>query len=485
MSQFLSQIPVQVLKQEMRLTPQLIQSMDILQLSIMALENRINQELESNPVLEFEPPVEAAPDPQPREDRTRQEKSGEAESFDHLDKLSREYDFDPGDTAFFSRPRAAPADGERDAKLDAMANTIARSEGLDEYLLHQWHLVELDPEVSRAGEAIISCIEEDGYLRTRPEEIAERVKPALSMETLNEAITQVQSLDPVGVGAQDVVECLLLQLERMPGDNRIERELIENHLDDVTKNRYPAISKATGYSIGEIQEAVEVISHLSLHPGLLVVDREVPRINPDIIVDYDEYGKGLEVRLARENSPRVRIIPTYRKMFEQRSNDKEVRDYVRKHLESAHALIDAIKYRRERLVEVARAVVKRQSEFFEQGPQALKVLRMSELAERFGCDPSTISRTVADKYMQTPRGIFPVRYFFTGGTETGLGESTSWDSIKVRVKEIIDKEDRRKPLSDDQVADILRQESITISRRTIAKYRQQLSIPPARQRKAF
>jgi RNA polymerase sigma-54 factor len=166
-------------------------------------------------------------------------------------------------------------------------------------------------------------------------------------------------------------------------------------------------------------------------------------------------------------------------------SDKDAREFIRRNLESATALIDAIQYRRSRLLEVARDVVARQRGFLDEGPSGLKVLRMSELAEKLSCDPSTISRTVAEKYMQTPRGIYPLRYFFTGGTESSDGESTSWDSVKARVKEIIVGEDKKSPLSDEVVAAKLQAEGIEVSRRTIAKYRQQLHIPPARQRREF
>jgi len=211
----------------------------------------------------------------------------------------------------------------------------------------------------------------------------------------------------------------------------------------------------------------------------------VPSIAPDVIVDYAEEGDGYTVRLARGSSPRLRISQTYRRMLADSRHDKQAREFIRQNLESASALIDAIAYRRHRLLEVAQVVVGRQQGFLDQGPSGLKVLRMSELAEKLGCDPSTISRTVADKYMQTPRGIYPLRYFFTGGTETVDGQSTSWDSVRTRVKEIVDAEDKKKPPSDDVIAAKLQVEGIDVSRRTIAKYRQQLHIPAARQRREF
>jgi RNA polymerase sigma-54 factor len=291
-------------------------------------------------------------------------------------------------------------------------------------------------------------------------------------------------LEPPGIGARTLVECLELQLDRLGGDTSLEREIVAKHLEDVEKNRLPAIAKATEVSLDEVKDAIEVIRHLRPHPGADLVPRDAPRITPDVMVEYDENGE-LVARLTRGNSPRLRISGMYSKMLSERVGDRDTREFIRRNLEAAKALLDAIQFRRDRLLEVARIVIDRQREFFEIGPAGLKVLRMAELAERFNCDASTVSRTVSEKYMQTPRGIYPLRYFFTGGMETEAGESASWDAVKERVKEIIAAEDKQDPLSDDKVADMLKAEGKEVSRRTIAKYRQQLDIPSARQRKAY
>lgn len=495
MSQILSQVMGQQMRLEQKLTPQLIQSMDILQLNVTALEARIDEELERNIALESEEPApsassaaEATPDtPDTPEAQSEREEapSLESQSFDRLERLNREYDLDYEDSWFPSRRRGA-YDGERDPKMDAMANTAARPQSLAEHLLNQWVLLDLDGETRRAGEAIIYSLEEDGYLRTHLEEIAGNTRPRIPVEAIEKALPLVQRLDPVGVAARDYQECLLIQLEALPGNNRIERELITNHLHDIVRNRFPAVAKASGYTTGEISEAVKAISStLHLHPAYLVIDRQVPRITPDVMVEYTDESSDLVVRLTRGNTPNLRISPHYAKLLKQRSNGKEVRAFVRKHMENATALIDAINYRRSRLLDVAEAIVERQREFFRVGPAGLKILRMSELAVQLECDPSTISRTVADKYMQTPRGIYPLRYFFTGGKESQNGGSTSWDSVKARVREIVAGEDRKAPLNDDQIAAVLGSEGLAISRRTVAKYRQQLAIPPARQRREY
>lgn len=485
MSQFLSQIPSQVMRQEQRLTPQLIQSMDILQLPLAALEARINEELDRNPLLELaeeRPPRAAEPSVGPPPPASEKPAEPEAIAFRRLERLSREYELDDGEQPY-GRWRAA--EGERDAKMDAMANTASRPISLQEYLMQQWALEEVDADVRRAGDLIISYIDDDGWLRTDLREIARQTHPPVPEDVMKRALERVQGLEPAGVGGRTLQEVLLIQLAGQPGDVELERTLIEHHLEDIHKNRYPQIAKATGRSIEQIKEAVAAISKLHPKPGYLVVERDVPPIIPDVIVDYADDGDGYVVRLAKGNSPRLRVSPVYAKLLQSNGGNKAEREFLRRNLESARALIDAISYRRDRLLALTKAVVERQRDFLENGPQALKVLRMSTLAEEFGCDPSTISRTVADKYVQTPRGIFPLRYFFTGGTESADGESTSWDSVRMRVKEIIENEDPNHPLSDEEVVARLVQEGLHVSRRTIAKYRQQLNIPPARQRRKY
>ncbi len=515
MSQYLSMLPSQQMRLEQRLTPQLIQSMEILQLPLMALEARVREELETNPVLEELNPAPSEPDAQqPLEDAAAtKEQQAEAESFDRLDAMSRDLDLDPGDLPF-GRERAY--EGERDAKLDAMANTASRGEGLTERLLGQWSLMEIDPAVSQAGEVLIDWMDEDGYLRTETEhepqrgngeiaearpliirrsveevdrlmdEIALSRKPPIDRGVLEEALRLVQTLEPLGVGARDLTECLLIQLQAQGGADPFCAELVREHFVDLGKNLFPSVAKKTGRSIDDIKAALKVIGKLNHHPGLLVESEAVPRVSPDIIIDYDDVGDGYTVRLARGSTPRLRISPNYRRMLQDRKGDKETREFIKSRVEAATAIIEAIQYRRERMLELAKVIVDRQREFFDYGPQFLKVLRMRDLAEEFGCDPSTISRTVDGKYVQSPRGIHPLRMFFTGGTTDATGEAVSWDSIKARVKAIIDAEDKVNPLSDDEIAKRLESETGTsIARRTVAKYRGQLNIPSARQRRAY
>ncbi|MFQ5415162.1 MAG: RNA polymerase factor sigma-54 [Phycisphaerae bacterium] len=491
MSQMLSQSLGMHMKMEQRLTPQLIQSMAILQKPVADLEAYIADALEANPALELAEPDntgDAGPDA-PTQDGANGVVAGDTQAeergFGRLDRFARDNGLDLDDRPYVPVRRAA-ATGERDAKMDAMANTASRGVGLHEFLLDQWALVDVDDAVRGAGVAIIEHLDTDGYLRVGLEEIGAKARPPIVADVLERALTEVRRLEPAGIAARDTVECLLLQLDALPGDNRIERALIEHHLGDIARNRLPAVAKATGYSVGEINEAIKAMrSSLCLHPGYLVGDRGVPTIRPDVIVEYAETGGDLEVRLAWGNTPKLKVSESVLAMAKSKEDGKETRDFARKHVEAANALIDAVVFRRTRLLEVAHAIVTHQREFFEIGPQGLTVLRMSDLAQELGCDPSTISRTVADKYMQCPRGIYALRSFFTGGTETGNGTAASWGSVKYRVRDVIAAEDPKDPLNDDQVAAKLNAEGVKISRRTVAKYRQQLDIPSARHRRVF
>lgn len=481
MAHYLSQSLAQQMRMEQRLTPRLIQSMAILQKPVSDLEAYVEEALESNAALEMAEPestaAEGSSGPAPAAHTLDDAR------FARMERFTREY----GDWGEGSPRRPRSGDGEADPKMGAMANAPDHGETLQEHLLNQWSLVEIaDEELRRAGAAIINRIEADGYLRAPLGELAAAARPPISTEAAEQALRLVHRLEPVGVGARDLKECLLLQLEIQPGDNRIERTLIEHHLDDIAGNRLPAIAKTTKYSLGEIAEAINVIrTVLHPHPGFLIGDRSSPPVRPDVIIDYADTGGGLDVRLARGNSPRLRIREDVAALAKSKDNGLPARDFARKHLEEAEALIDAIEFRRSRLLEISRIVAERQRDFFNEGPSGLRVLRMGDVAEEAKCDASTVSRTVADKFVQTPRGIYPLRYFFTGGTETEGGEAVGWDQIKVRVKQLIEAENSSEPLQDDEIAARLSAEGIDISRRTVAKYRKQLDIPNARQRKQF
>ncbi len=481
------------LTQEMKLAPRLIQAMEILQLPMLALQERIDAELVSNPVLELqenssdEPPepAESYADDRGEKDMVVDE-GGNSEDFQRLDEMTAEYGQD-FDTESPPMPRQSSYTNERDRKLDAMANTPGPDESLQEYLQKQWVFVETSQEVTAAGKLIIDYIEADGYLRVPLETLAGKTDPPTDPASLREALRLVQSLDPLGVAGRDLRECLLLQLaaEADAGaDVSLEQQLVGNFLREIEMNRLPAIAKRTGRSIEEIKAAIANIARLNPRPGLLVGQSSAPIITPDVIVTIDDDDQ-VVVAMADEYLPNLTISEYYTHRARDRATEKSAKQFLRKNIQSAQWLLEAIAQRRHTVWRVTEEVFKVQRSFLESGREALKPLPMADIAEKVGVHVATVSRAVADKYVQTPRGIFPLRIFFSGGTKTAAGEDMSWDAVKARLLEIVDNEDKSKPLNDDRLAEELGKNGINIARRTIAKYRGLLDIPPARKRKQY
>jgi RNA polymerase sigma-54 factor len=483
------------IEQQMKLAPRIIQAMEILQLPMMALQERIDAELESNPVLEMQDPEvdeEAPPAPDETfEDRGEKplvlnDSSGNQDDFKRLADFEDEYgaEFIQPDGPY--RPARANS-GERDPKMDAMANAPAHGESLNEYLLKQWAFVEADEPVKAAGRLIINYIEDDGYLRTPLEELPGLTNEPVAIGRLREALPRVQQLDPVGVGARDLVECLLLQLqvETAAGrDMALETEIVSRFLRDIEMNRLPQIAKRTGRTVEQIKAAIENISHLNPFPGHLVGGHAVPVISPDAFVEIDDQGE-LLVIMSDGNNPHLTISPSYRRLAKDRGVARDARQFIQKNIRSAQWLIGAILQRRDTVRRVVEQVFAVQRDFLDQGPEALKPLPMVNVSAKVGVHVATVSRAVSGKYIQTPRGIFPLRMFFSGGTTTAEGDEVSWDAVKVKLKEIVNNEDKSSPSNDDELAAALKADGIDIARRTIAKYRGLLDIPSARKRKQY
>jgi RNA polymerase sigma-54 factor len=496
--------------QRQLLTPRMIQSMEILQLPLMALEERIEQELQNNPVLEQREgdadmegeavAVADQPDVQEaREDYSEseqpmvvQENSDQSEDFERLAKIG-EYFENEEFNAISSRDfrQQASYDGERDRKLDAMNNTAARGINLAEHLMGQWAFVECTPAVRAAGEAIVNYIDAEGYLRTELEQIAKDSKKPIAIEDLQEALRLVQTMEPAGIAARDVRECLLLQLDALERDGDedhdfdIERALVGDHLKDLEMNRYPQISKKLGIEIDEIKGAVRRLGRLHPHPGKLVAADEAHPITPDAIIYYDEETDTYEIEMTNDPAPSLYISGMYRKMIKNRTCDKKTREFLANNVRNARWLIESIEQRKSTIMRVIRAVVDAQREFFDKGPEFLRPLPMISVADQLGIHVATVSRAVSEKWIQTPRGVFPLRRFFSGGTTNAEGEDMSWDAVKEKLKVIIDNEDKNNPLNDDEIVDKLKEQGIDLARRTVAKYRKILNIPTARQRKEY
>ncbi len=493
--------------QRMKLAPRMIQSMEILQMAQAALEARIDQELASNPTLEVREPGTDAEDlaaerTQDERDNREGERelvvkdgdTGNTDDFERLSNISEElgssWDANTSETGG-SYHSTHYSDGERDKKMDAMANTAARTASLFDQLMDQWHLAETTPEIFKAGEFLIGFIDSDGYMRSETSALLEQAPPDITEQLLNDALEQLQqTLEPPGIAARDIRECLLLQIDARlrndpSADLTTERTLVESHLKDIEANRLPKIAKATGMDVEQVKQAIQHLRQFHPHPGKLLADDSPRMIFPDAVIEYDEDNDTYIASLTGGRIPSLHIRPEYQRDARDKTVDKKTRDYLNNHIRSASWIIDAIQQRKATLLRVIGVVVEAQRDFFEQGPQALKPLPMTLVADQLGIHVATVSRAVNEKYIQTPRGIFPLRMFFSGGTETEEGEAMSWAAVQAKLEQIIDEEDKSKPLSDDALVDKLKEHGIEIARRTVAKYRKQLNIPPARQRKQY
>ena len=489
------------------LTPRMIQSMEILQLPLLALEERIEEELQANPVLELkegadgetpEEPVEAEDDRVETKSLVVDEKSGQAEDFDRLSRIADYLDSDEftADDAYRSRGMGGSGDGEdRDRKMDAMANAPAQEETLSVYLRNEWAMVECLEELHRAGEALITYIDDDGYLRTPLEQIAKESKRPVTVEQLKQALPLVQTMDPAGVGARDLPECLRLQLDRLEDeadaeiadqhDFELENQLISDHLKDLEMNRYPQISRKTGRSIDDIKKAVKMLGKLHPRPGRLIGRGNNQPITPDATVYFDEKTGKYEIEMSRDPASRITLSQLYQRMVKDKQVDRKTRDFLANNVRNAKWLLESIEQRGSTIRRVIQAVVDAQQEFLEKGAEYLKPLPMILVADQLGIHVATVSRAVSEKWIQTPRGIYPLRRFFSGGTTNSEGEDMSWDAVKEKLRVIIDNEDKNSPLNDDEIVEKVKEQGITLARRTVAKYRKILNIPTARQRKQF
>jgi len=489
----ISQTFSQRMEQKLVMTRQMIQSIEMLQLPLMDLQQNINQELIANPWLEMreeevvEPAEAGAPPKALIEEQPANGNEADAR-VRRLESLLRDWN-DPSTRTASGVVRRA---GEDDAKLEAMQNTAAPSVTLEEHLLMQLHLSQEEPRLKELAEVIIGSLDENGYLKvplmdlfyTTEDGIRQELSPGGCTEEEAElALEVVQSFDPAGVGARSVQECLLMQLRRTAGTTEFEEQLIEKHLDDLGHNRLPKIAKEMGVTMERIKEGLEKITHLNPKPGRGFGGGRPQYVVPDVCVD--EIDRQYIIRINEHFLPSLRISPDSLRLLKKEAQNPEVRDYVIGKLGSAVWLLESVIQRRHTLYRITQQIVDIQREFFEHGPSRLRPLMMQEVAERIGMHVSTVSRALAGKYIQTPQGLFPMRYFFTGGFRSTEGEDESNRAIMLKIAEMAKNENKASPLSDQEIVEILSKEGVNIARRTVAKYREKLNIPSSRQRKTY
>ena len=486
--------------QRMLLAPRMIQSMEILQLAVMALQERIEHELEENPVLEvregdgeaedaeFEDFNPLSTDPEhgdvdnpeaPLDIDTR----GDAEKdFDRLDAINTDWGDHFNEEHRVSSNRI---DEEGDKKHDAMVNMAARPQSLQDYLNDQVGFLEGTEQELSLIRYLISHLDERGYLASPLEEIGKGLGEDIPLHELEDSLDRLQHLEPRGVGARDYTECLLLQLTPETPHRDLVRLLILNHLEDIQHNRLPIIEKKTGASLAVIMEAIEVLKHsLNPKPGAQFHSENIPYVVPDVAVERNEAGD-YEVKLLDDWTPNLYISRRYVEFCKDRGQDQAARDYLKRKIQSAQWLIEAIEQRRSTLAKVTRAIIQHQRNFMDKGPEHIEPLKMQQIADQVGVHVTTISRAVDEKWVQTPRGIFPLKRFFGGGTQMANGEEVAWETIKNKLLEIVGDEDKANPYSDEELVDKLSESGYPVARRTVTKYRKMLHIQSSRQRKVW
>lgn len=480
------------MEQRMKLAPHMIQSMEILQLPMLALQERIEQELNSNPVLELEESPDAdeagTPEAAPAESNDAEKAlvvDGEnrAKDFERLDNLEDDFkDFLDQSGPYYSRRDSE----EKDRKLEAIKNTAAPPQSLHDYLAEQWRMLDMAEPVRKAGVTIIDFMDNRGYLTVPLEQLHTKDSPGFTPEHLKEALRLIQQLDPPGVGARDARECLLLQMAQSSEDLSFEYRLVADHMDALLENRLPDIARKMECNIERVRQAIERLGKLDLSPGLQVGRNENIPITPDVIVESPDGPGEFVVYLADGHLPGLRLNQRYMEMAKDRQVAEKTRKFLQHNIRSATWIMEAIEQRRNTLLKVSQAIVRHQRSFFEQGPLLLRPLPMSTVAQEVGVHLATVSRAVSGKYLQCAWGILPLRKFFSGGTEDTSGQAHSWEAIRAKLQQIIDEEDKTGPLNDDEIRKKLAETGISnLARRTVAKYRKLMNIPTARFRKRY
>lgn len=486
------------MSQQMKLAPRMIQSMEILQLPYMALQERIEQELEENVTLISDGTKKETSD---TEREVEMEKAREEATEKQVDEKELLVDSEHGNDADFerlvdmatewpddnfaaeSRPSSNRVSDDMERYSDMISNVESSPQTLHDYLLEQFHFFELNADLRAFGEYLIQNLDNHGRLQSSLPEIVQVYGGPITHEDAQLVLDKIQQLDPAGVGARDLKECLLLQLTPDLHYRDILAVLIGEHLDDLGNNRLPLISRKTGYSIDLIKDAMEEMRHLDPFPGRRFESRQVQNVTPDVEVVREDDGKWV-VKVIDEYVPNLRISRKYREML-RNGADATTKEYIRKKIDSAKWLIESIEQRYSTLRKVAQAIVDHQSDFLENGPEHIQPLKMQQIADQVGVHVTTVSRAVDDKWIQTPRGLFPLKRFFGGGTKTSSGEDVAWDIIRIKLQEIVDGEDKDNPYSDDALVAEMAKLGYQLARRTVTKYRKKMNIPSSRQRRQY
>ncbi len=462
---------------QMVLAPQLRQSLEMLQVPIMELRTMIQQEIEQNPTIEEVPSgtqvtVEIEPGaPGVAEDHHEMDFDKEFEAIAKLDEEWRDYFFQDLQQNSYSE-----ADQE---KHQFLLDSLPQRESLQEHLMNQLHLGGMSDADLRIGEMIIGSIDDDGYLNVKLEELA--VSADCDLKHLEDVLTVIQDFHPTGIGSCNLRECLLAQLERLGKQDTLSHAIVHDHLDALGEHRLNDIARALKVRVEDVQQAAKLIATLDPKPGRRYTSEEAEYIFPEVVVQKVD-GKYVVI-LDDDQLPHVRISNHYRKLLSDPSTTAEVKSYIRERIRSGAFLIKSIHQRQKTIRRIATEIVEAQIAFLDHGVSQLRPLTMAEVASKVGVHETTVSRAVSGKYMQTPLGLYELKYFFTPGIRTADGTTISNKAVKDMLSHLVGREDPANPLSDQEIVERLKSQGVPIARRTVAKYRIVMRIPPSHLRK--
>lgn len=474
--------------QKLVMTPELIQAIQILQFNTQELENFVEEQLLTNPILEaasMSNPEEASSESS-SVDREDQSIISSVDDNENKDFRKKEEEFDWAEhfkEREYDDISYKQWEYDNDEKSEYSYEQFVSSEiTLSEHLMFQLQFAPVKRSCRQVGRYIIESLDENGYMTLTINEIATAL--GISEEQVIKVLDIIQGFDPAGVGARDLKECLIIQLANQGNQDHAIREVINHHLEDIAANRLNHIAKTVGISVSEVQEISDIIKGLEPKPGrqfssgsetrYIIPDVTVEKINGEYVVSVNE-----------SSTPKLTVSSYYQKMLINSDKESNISKFLTGRLNSALWLIKSIEQRKQTIYNVVSAVVKYQIDFFELGPKYLKTLTLKQIADEVGIHESTVSRSINGKYMQSPRGVFEIKYFFTSGVSGSTGEGIASESIKTFIKELVDNEDPKAPLSDQAMVEMLSKRGIDISRRTVAKYRDEMNVPSSSKRKRY
>jgi len=466
------------LSQTLKMTPQLQQAIKLLQLSRMELETAIRKELDENPILE-----ESAELPEEKETASAQQqaeaiKEPDAPAATQDPQKQDEFDWDNYAESAHQRVAQGSYNSEEIMNYE---NVISTPQTLYDHLKWQVNLHGFNEEELVIANILIGYVDDEGYIKTPFDVIAQ--EEGVTVQDLEEILPFVQELDPPGVGARDLKECLLIQAKMLQEDTNDLVHLITHHLKDLEKKNYEGIAKTMNKPLEDVIEMCKIIYEMDPKPGRAFAPLDTQYVTPDVYV-YP-VGEEYVVSLNEDGLPKLKISSFYKNVLKSTDSNKITQDYIQDKLKSAVWLIKAIHQRQRTIYKVTESIVRHQKDFFDKGAAYLKPMILRDIANDIGMHESTVSRVTTNKYVHTPRGIFELKYFFNSGIGRSNGEAMASESVKLKIKDMVDKEDPKNPLSDQKIVELLKTEGIEIARRTVAKYRDILGILPSSKRKKY